>query len=608
MSKQSSVINKLEYQVLTGIVRSYGAAIFDLNSLLRLEFEAAFAKSELKLALLGLCRKSKVISMRKVAGERVYCVPYDVYFNHMTEISMALPHYLSPLDNVEEFGDSTGQDLVMDLLIMMGWISKEQPQLSKKGQLDKKLIEVMLQHIRLAPDLLAEHVVGKDAAKLTFPLPISILIDLGLRLSTIQITDGHLQLDEHRVAQWLELNPTDVKLQLYHLWFRVHYPEQPFIRHLLVLLPMLPSHQWFSIDHLFRWIEDHALGGDGSNEKNQQLMEVYLLAVQSLGWVEQGRTMEGNKAVKSLIGVDKTVQYDNLQVRWFVQPDFEILVPLGVSYSDHYKFNTYATLISRNLMYRYHITKDSIFAAFQQGWTTDSLLKHLESLARYEVPESIQISIMEWDKQYRGVRLETVVILRCETTAIAEELMTISEIAKILNEQSRLSPKIFLIPEEDIDFIHEMMHTYGYRTDKKGAESRTNKRAAHELEPSSGIFHSRIRYDMYTQDEQFPEIESLYPGLADVPSGWMNTYLAYHMSTRKQLLQQAIDWQCYVQAAYEGEDIIIAPVSITLEGSTPQVAGIYRGKNIQTALDKLEAMRLIVPGIHDVTKYISTID
>jgi hypothetical protein len=606
MSKQINAINNLEYQVLTAIVRSFGAALFDLNSLLGLKFEAEYVQSEIKLALLGLCKKNWVISMRKIAGERVYCIPYGSYINHMTEISMTLLHHLTPVDNVEEDGESTGQDLVMDMIIMMGWIGQEQPKLNKKGQLDKKLVEVMLQQIRLSPDRLAEYV-GKDASRLSFPLPISILIDLGLRLGTIGIIDGHLRLNQQRTAQWLELTPIDLKLQLYHLWFMVHYPEQHLIRQLLVFLPMLPSIQWFSIDYLIRWIEDHEFNGDVWNEMNQHHMEVFLVAAQELGWVQLGRSIEGIKAVRSLIGIDQTVQYNSNEVRWFVQPDFEIIVPLWVSYSDHYKFNTYATLISRNRMYTYQITKDSMFAAFQQGWTTDRVLQHLESLARYEVPECIQISMMEWDKQYRGVHLETVVIVRCETTAIAEEMMTIPEIAKILNEQSRLVPKIFLIPEEDVDFIREMMNRYGYRTDRQSTESRTMTRAANELEPGSGIFHSRIRYDMYTQDEQYPEIESLYPGLADVPSGWMNAYVTYHMSSRKQLLQQAIDWQCYVQIAHEGEDIIIAPVSIIMEDSTPQVEGIYCGKKIRTALDKLEAMRLIVPGIHDVSKYMSTI-
>lgn len=598
MSKQINEIDISENKVLTAIVRSFGAALFDLNSFQGLKFEAVFAQSELKLALLNLCKKNWIISMRKIAGERVYCVPYDAYIKHMTEISSGLLHQLTPLDNVEEDGQSTVQDLVMDMIIIMRWIGIEQPKLSKKGQLDKKLIERMLQHIRLTPDRLAEHV-GNGAMKLSFPLSISVLIDLGLRLGTIHIVDGHLRLNQQRVEQWLELNPIDVKLQLYHLWFSVHYPELHFKRQFLILLPMLPSDQWFSIDNLFRYMDD----------LDQHHMNTYLLAVQELGWVQLGQTLEGIQAVRSLIGIDNEINnISSYEDRWFVQPDFEIIVPLRVNYSDHYKLNTYATLISRNRMVTYLITKDSMFAAFQQGWIIEEVLKHLESLARYGVPESIRISLVEWDTQYRGVNLETVVILRCESIVIAEELMTIPAMSMTLNEQNRIAPQIFLIPKKDVDFIHKMMNTYGYRTDKKGNNNRTNTHIDNELEPSTGIFHSRIRYDMYTVDEQHPNIESLYPGLADVPSGWMNTYVPYHMSTRKQLLQQAIDWQCYVQVAIEGEDMIIVPLSLILEDAIPKVECMFRGNMIQTELDKLVVMRLIVPGIHNETKYMSTID
>ncbi|MEX1030640.1 MAG: helicase-associated domain-containing protein [Paenibacillaceae bacterium] len=596
MSVQARDMNDLEDQVLTAIVRSFGATLFDLNSFLGLKVESLFAQSELKLGLLGLCKKSRVIGMRRIAGERVYCVPYEHYIEHMTQLLSDLLNNLTPVDHIDEDCQSEGQDLVMDMVIMLAWVSRVQPQFNKKGQLDKKLVETMLKHVQLVPDRLAPYI-GMDAAKLPYPLPLSILIDFGLRLGIVQITDGQLQVHQQRVTGWLELNPIELKLQLYHLWFKVHYPEQHLIRQFLVLLPMLRSNDWFSIHHLL----------DQGEEMNLNQIEEYLIAIQELGWVQLGRTIDGSQAVLSLLGIEEHVQNRYPNEGWFVQPDFEIIVTPKVNYSDHYQFNTYATLISRNQMYTYQITKESMFTAFQRGWTSDRVINHLMSFARYGVPENIQISIMEWSKLYRGVQLETVVILRCETSAIAEQLTRIPEVAHILNEKSRLQPELFLITDEDVDFIREKMNTYGYRTDNKRADPRINTHASNELESIQGIFHSRLRYDMYTQDEQHPEITSLYPGLADIPSGWMNSYVSYHMSTRKQLLQQAIEWQCYVQVAHEGEDMIIAPVLITLEDSTPVMEGIMYGKKIRLSLSKLEAMRLIAPGIHDITKYMSTI-
>jgi hypothetical protein len=593
MNKQ---VNFLEHQVLTAIVRSFGATLFDLNSLLGLNVESVFAQSELKLGLLGLCQKNWVIGMRRIAGERVFCVPYERYIEHMTELSTDILNNLTPVDHIQEDNETEGQDLLMDMVIFLAWVGKVQPRFNKKGQLDKKLVATISKDIQLAPDRLSAYI-GLDATKLSYPLPLGILMDFGFRLGVVYITDGQLSVHQQRVMEWLEFHPIELKLQLYHLWFKVHYPEEPLIRQLLILLPMLRMNDWFPIRNLLNQGE----------ENNLNEIVKYLKAIQELGWVKLGRMIDGSQAVLSLIGIDENVLNTDRDEGWFVQPDFEIIVTPKVSYLDHYLFNIYATLISRNQMFTYQITKESMFIAFKWGWDSDRVINHLMSFARYGVPENIQTSIVEWSKLYRGVQLETVVILRCETSTIAEQLMEIPEVAHILNEKSRLQPELFLISDEDVDFIREKMNTYGYRTDHKLADSRKDKHESNESESIQGIFHSRLRYDMYTQDEQHPQITSLYPGLADIPSGWMNSYVSYHMSTRKQLLQQAIEWQCYVQVAHKGEDMMVAPVSIILVDSIPIMEGIVFGNKIQLSLSELGAMRLIAPGIHDITKYMSTI-
>lgn len=610
MDEKINIVNNVEYKVLTVIVKRFGASLFDMNSFLGLEIEAVYAKSELKLALLSLCKKNKVISLRKIAGEKVYCVPFSAYIEHMIEISKANPPHLKPLDNVEENSELIRKDLVIDLIILLGWIGREQPKLNKKGQLDKKLVESFLQHIYLAPECLTD-LMGKEATKLTYPISLGILLDLGLRLGTIHMMNEQFKLNSKQITQWLELAPVKMRLRIYHLWFVVHYPEQHEVRLLLVCLPLLPYSQWYSLEDLFKWIQLNSLGADITNETNEHPMESFLLMLQELGWIQLGQDRDGIRAIRSLI-VDKQTSYvESLEVYWFVQPDYEIIVPMQIDYADHYRFNTYATLQSRNLMCTYRITKDSVFAAFEQGWTTEDVMKHLGSRARYGIPESIHISIMEWDQQYRGAQLELVMLLRCDTVTIAEQMMSFPEVGMILNEQSRIGPKVFLIPEEHVNFIREKMNAYGYRTDtvdKRNFVSHTMTPSNDEFEMTTGIFHSKIRYDMYTRDEQNYTIESLYLGLLDIPSGWMNTYVTYHISARRQLIQQAIDWQCYVWIALGGEEILFAPSLISPRDTMTHVEGIYRGKKLRMSLDQLGAMQLIVPGIHDVTKYMSTID
>ncbi len=614
MSIHINDVNSLDDKVLSVIVQRFGAYLFDMNSLLRLDIKEVYAKSDLKLALLRLCKNSKVNCLRKIAGEQVYCVPYKVYFEQMTRISMDILPYLEPKDDFVDHSESTKSDIIMDLIILFGWVGREQPKMNKKGQIDKKLIESMLTHIHLTPEALTG-LVGKGTTKVSYPIVIGILLDLGLRLGAIQLADGQFILNDLRVTQWLGIVSSKERLDLFHLWFSVHYPEQHIVRQLFVLLPLLPYAHWFKVDHLFKEIELKLkkIEMEESNEvtKLDLDLDMLLQAVQELGWVKLEQDKDGNRVICSLIGTQQSRFDENQIVYWFVQPDYEIIAPLQVNYSDHYQFNIYAKLQSRNLMCSYSITKESMFAAFDQGWTPDKVMKHLGSCARYGIPETIQTRIREWDQQYRGVQLESVTILRCDTVVIAEQLMSFPDVDSILNEHSRIGPMTFLIPEEHVSFTHKKMNEYGYRTNaahRRSIASHSTTSTSNDEVGGLGIYHSKIRYDMYTEVEPNLTIESLYPGFAEIPSGWMNMYVSYHISTRIQLLQQAIDWQCYVMTLYAGEDILLAPNQITSVDSIPHVEGLFRGEKLYIGLDQLELIRLIVPGFHDATKYMSTTD
>jgi hypothetical protein len=620
-------IHHRESEILSIIVRSYGAALFDFAGL-EVCVGYRMAISELKLAVLSLCKKNKLISMRKISGERLYCVPFDVYLKHAAEHSKSIINHLFSVDHIDEDGESAGQDVIMDILILVGLIIKEQPQLGKKGQIDKKLIDVVLSQIRLSSDRIAPYV-GKDASKLPYPISVSVLMDLGLRIGIIDFVDDRVSIDEHRLIKWLELSNSDAKLQLYRLWFMVHYPQLRSLRQFLLLIPLLPNQQWFLTGQLLCWVEDHAPEDRGQNDITfRDNMEDLLLCARELGWVETGRTKDGRCVLRSLIGLGKDEQLTVEGLQWFVQPDFEIIVPSGVSYMDHFLMSTYAALSNRDRNYTYRITKETVFSALQQGWSSRDITEHLTSHARFGVPEAIHISLKDWEKQYNGVRMESVTILRCESTGIAEEMMSIPEFNEIINEQSRMKPNIFLVSDNDLNFIKKILSKYGYWAGEKAnkkqgkiqlkvpllmqsskqAVDQINRYHRYEFEASKGLFHAKIRYDMYTLEQLLPGIESLYPGISEVPSSWLNAYLPYHVYTKKQLLQQAIDWQCYIQTYQDGKDIYLAPIEFVMEGSNLQVAGIYRGERLLLDIINMGAMKLILPGIHDEIKYISTSD
>jgi hypothetical protein len=592
MSVHEHELSDIEQQLLTAIVGRFGAHLFNQQSLAGLNIGTIYAESERKVALLGLCKKQWVHSMRKVAGEQVFCVPFERYIAFATQLLSEKVKGLTPLIQAEVLDESRAQDIIMDLVILLSRIHHIEPTFNKKGQLDKKDIAYLMKFIHLSYERLTPNIGLNIDTKLGYPLTLALLLDFGLRLGIVYTSDGCLCVDQLRLTAWLNRGSADLVTEMYNLWFKVHYPEQHDLRQLLVALPMLPRHEWFSIQQL--------LGDVGQLDEPD--MDQYVLMLQELGWIRIGHALDGTKVIISLIGIDEYPQLNEPDDRWYVQPDFEVIVPAKASYANHYQLNSYAALASRDQMYIYRITEDSTYMAFRQGWTAERIIKHLESMSCYGVPENIQLSIVEWGKLYRGVQLENVIILRCETSDIAEQLMLLPETRGILNENSRIQSKLFLIPHENVDFIRDQMNTYGYHTEPTRTIAQVRPIASEPSDRTPGIFHSRLRFDMYTQDNECAEVASLYPGLANIPSSWLNSYICYHMSTKKQLVWQAIEWQCYVRAAHEGKDLLIAPVSMRTDDSTLLLVGnLYMGM-IEIPLSSIAALQLVVPGVHERAK------
>jgi hypothetical protein len=592
MSVQEQELSDIEQQLLTAIVGRFGAALFNQHTLAGLNMGAIYAESERKIALIGLCKKQWVHSMRKVAGEQVFCVPFERYVAFATQLLSEKVVGLIPTAQAEIQDEFGAQDLIMDLVILFSRIHHTELRFNKKGQLDKKDIAYLMKFVQLSPERISPHLGLFNDSKLGYPLTLALLLDFGLRLGIVYTSDGCLCVDQQRLLVWLNRRSEDLVKQLYYLWFSVHYPEQHDLRQLLIVLPMLPRHEWLSIQQLLGYVD----------QQDEPYMDQYVLALQELGWIRIGRTSDGTKVIISLVGINKCAYHDEPDDRWYVQPDYEVIVSAKASYTNHYQLNCYAVLTSRDQMYIYRITKESIHIAFRHGWTDEVIIKHLESMSCYGVPENIQLSIVEWGKLYRGVQLESVVILRCETADIAEQLMLLPEITGILNENSRIQSKLFLIPHEVVDFIQDRMNTYGYHTEPIRAKAQVRPSSSEPTNSTQGLFHSRLRFDMYTEDNQCTEIESLYPGLANIPSSWINSYISYHMSTKKQLVRQAIEWQCYVRATHEGKHLLIAPVSLRTDDSTLLLVGnLYMGM-IEIPLSSIAAIQLVVPGVHDRAK------
>ena len=89
-------------------------------------------------------------------------------------------------------------------------------------------------------------------------------------------------------------------------------------------------------------------------------------------------------------------ELDSAKNVFFVQPDFEIMVPAEVAPQVRWKIENCAELLSCDRMSIYRVTKEHIVRASHSGFTSDKVVEFLRRYAATGVPEHMYHAIHQW--------------------------------------------------------------------------------------------------------------------------------------------------------------------------------------------------------------------
>lgn len=62
-----------------------------------------------------------------------------------------------------------------------------------------------------------------------------------------------------------------------------------------------------------------------------------------------------------------------------------------------------------------------------------------------------------------------------------------------------------------------------------------------------GLIYSRHSTQYFEMERRLPELYELYPDLNSIPPMWLKDYRSYHPSTRKEMVEKAIEWKTMLQ-------------------------------------------------------------
>ncbi|NQX43831.1 helicase-associated domain-containing protein [Paenibacillus tritici] len=293
-------------EVLLRIAAEHAASPFAADTVDRLRPEF-LCRAQQALALDELLHAGMLELRQKVWGEKLYQIP-------QRQLSFILRSFWEGCPQVRVEGSvqvelAACTELAAEVFRGLLFIAQEGLPLTAKGVIHKKQLS------RLAGQLSMQE---QHAALLrpassrpeSYPLPVTVIIDLLTVLGLIsRHSSGYLP-DRERLQQWLSLSAQEMTDTLYTIVISRYGspgPEEQHFRHLISAAEFTAG-EWFAVNPILRWMMQQGLAKEWSiSEEADSGLKLSVLAWISLlagfGWCELGTSAEGEpcfrwKAVK----------------------------------------------------------------------------------------------------------------------------------------------------------------------------------------------------------------------------------------------------------------------------------------------------------------------
>ncbi|MEB3101259.1 helicase-associated domain-containing protein [Ferviditalea candida] len=636
IGKAYASLYHLERKTLDIIIQRLGILPFEWSQLRKASADD-LTEAECKVGLARLRSRGIVFAYKKTWGERFFFIPYDLYpFWHM----QALPDLYT--DGWEEASDgvevacSKPHQLADSLFLLLAYIARHQPPLNRNGSIHKRHMQQMEERLNLHAEVLDRLEVGHSGSE-TCSSSFAVVFDILLRYGLIANEGDRLGIRLPELAAWLSRSRSETEEELLQLWYQTRMPKNLLVQHATIAMQKAPVDRWISLKRFAERLllpDMRSLGQFDPISAAAAIKGQWLEPLAEAGFIDIGcrcgedwhfRWRVGPQSVFSAAVQDEGETEGETKAffrqedgQFYVQPDFELVIPPPVSYRIRWELESMADLVQTGSFWQYTLSKESVMRALEDGRDGKQLLDFLERHAKYGIPDNVREVLQHWSSRHSEVRLLTITLLRCKDSSAAEAIAADSGmVAHILERIGELD---FIVRSERLDHLQKALEQSGYmsRRDKTGKAAKEPKAAfpsfirhepgcgddsellcpqpfwkAHGFVPAA---YPVIPYDL---DISVPKLDEVYPQLRDIPAMWLKDLRRYHASTARELLEKAIAWGAYVKIVTGEQQLTLLPKRLEDRMQTWSVIGLFNREEIRLTASECGEMQLILPGIND---------
>ncbi|WCR29234.1 helicase-associated domain-containing protein [Paenibacillus thiaminolyticus] len=530
------------------------------------------AGSALLAACDPLAEHGFVASVKRAWGERLLFLPSDVYAQLMGCLLDDLHPGEGRHPEPEGYQSEAGRGIVFGLFSLLAFAAKEGLPLTAKGTLHKRAVTRLSALNPWASAELPNDMGAQYPFADTLPLPFALVIDIALRFGLLKKEANRYAVNEPELARWLRLPPSVWREAVMSVVEEHYLPADAQLRHLVLAVRLIGADgAWHEEREVIgRLIRLGLLDAEDADRAERQLRG-WLRTFHAFGFCHLARPEqeEGEWAYR-LPEQDKAEGPG-----FFIQPDFEILLPAAAPFYLRWELEAFAECVRTDQMDVYRLTKASFEQGVEHGRTMGSVLRFMEAHAWSGVPGNIQDAMELWSLQYGRVRFAEVMLLRCEDSAVAAEVKE-----ALLREPSGLAG-IGLIGDRDFIVDRDRARELGKTLDKAGIaplrqwagkeetdamisvwEEASADLGASQEDAGKAMVYSPSPLQYYEMETEPLLGKDLAAPYREVPGQWTRTLRSYHASTQKDLVSMAIRLLTPIEVEQSGQCATLIPVRI----------------------------------------------
>lgn len=407
------------------------------------------SRDKFEYGITKLRRKGIIYTLRKSWGDIAFILPDDLFMLFHRFYFSDLINKQTEINTKSELALQSNSLLEEELFRLLTYIHFENIPITQKGTIHRRHITKMYEQLNISEEHIRSFPIKQKGFKV-YPQNIALLLDIAESFDLINSLDTLST--TKKAFKWYQLEFASQKKYLEQLMRASFRSSDILVEHLFYIIFHLPFEKWFSFSTLFAQVAKKLTRPIGK-ELIKRAEDEILKPLYAFGWIELIQDTEENYLFRRIDNIATAKEF-------YVQGNYEILVPEGFPYFKRLMLEQFGELKSRDKMSKYKLTKESILKGLEAGSKIEDLIAFLEDHSSIPLSENVRKSLIDWSMNYGNIAFMDVRVMKCRTLDLANEIKQNSVLQKwIIGE---ISPDNLIVKRDDFDEFLEYLSQFQY--------------------------------------------------------------------------------------------------------------------------------------------------